>query len=100
MQRRLRALIRRPVSDEFLLKHVVSISLGQIVLSNVDRVMQAVSLGYSTGHGMPQSEMLGMPTHRMYTEESERLWQTSHDHGFYRGEVASGWLFPAGRPEC
>jgi transcriptional regulator with XRE-family HTH domain len=88
-QRHLRDLIRRPVSDEFLLRHVTRVSLGQFVVSNVERVLQVVSAGYAAAHGLAQDAMPGQRTHSMYTEEGEQIWQASHQHGFYRGDVAS-----------
>ena len=89
IQRRLRDMMRSPVSDEFLLKHVIRVSLGQLVVSNAERVMQVVSAGYAAAHGLSQDAMPGQRTHSMYTEEGEQIWQTSKQHGFYRGEVAS-----------
>ncbi len=88
-QRRLREMMRQPGLDDFLLRHVVTVAQGQILLSNIERIMQVLSVSYSAAHGLPMTAMVGYSTRGMYTAEGEALWQESRRSGFYRGDVAS-----------
>jgi transcriptional regulator with XRE-family HTH domain len=89
MQTRLSHLMRRVPNEEALLKHWLAMAIGEIAVSNQDRVLRAVSPAYSAAHGVPLHEMIGMCSRREYTEESERLWQIIRQNGFFRGDIAS-----------
>lgn len=89
MQRRLRELMRSTVPDEILLRHSVTVALGTVVLSNSQRVVQAVSAGYSRAHGMPQETMPGHSNKGRLGPDCEALMESVRERGFYRGEVAS-----------
>ena len=91
MQRRLRDLLRRSVPDESLLRHAVAVSLGSIVLSDEQRIMQAVSAGYSRAHGLPQHAMPGR-CNRGKFGDVEVLVEEVARRGFYRGDIASATL--------
>lgn len=95
VQRRLRDLLRREVLDESLLNHSVTVSPGTVVLSDCQRIMQAVSVRYSEAHGMPQSRMPGQCNKGRFDPESEARIEQLARLGFYRGDVASvtyfGW---------
>jgi hypothetical protein len=89
IRRQLKNAFYRPFGDEFFLKHVTSVALTAIVLSNVDRIMQVMSPSYSADHGVPRECMIGQSTRPMYTPQGEAFWQEVRGHGFYRGDVAS-----------
>lgn len=89
MQKRLRDLIRQSVPDEWLYRHSVTVAPGIVVVSNVGRVMQAVSPGYAAAHGLPQHEMPGRCNKGRFDPDVEWMLGEMRQRGFYRGEVAS-----------
>jgi transcriptional regulator with XRE-family HTH domain len=87
-RRRLRDLLRRAVPEEMLLKHSVHLCPGVVVLSNEERVMQAVSPGYALAHGIPQHLMPGRSNRGKFGSVEMLVDEIAH-RGFYRGHVAS-----------
>jgi hypothetical protein len=59
-----------------------------VVLSNGQRVMQAVSAGYAAAHGLPQDQMPGR-SNRGKFGPLETVVEEAARRGFYRGDVAS-----------
>jgi transcriptional regulator with XRE-family HTH domain len=88
-QRRLRDIISQTTHEEALLKHWVSVAMGEVVLSTSERTILVSSQRYAAAHGLSQQEIIGRSSRPMYTEEGERYWQAVYATGFYRGEIAS-----------
>ena len=96
VQRRLRDMMHRAISEGILARHWTMVSPAQVLLSTPQRRAVAASAGYCAAHGVTQDQIVGMDMTPTHGEESHRLWCMNRDHGFYRGEIASTTLVSRG----
>ncbi len=87
-QNRIRTLMGSRPADS-LIRHWVKMAIGGVVLVNSNRIILAASAQYSATHQIPVDEIVGLSVGPVFTEESDRLWQTAHNQGLFWGQIAS-----------